>query len=390
VHRNVHAGQEAHREEEAAHGDPGVPDGGQGRDEDPGDERARRDHDPVVLHQVDRRDQDEGRAGVHVDRRADRKHEARDRRTDLRLFFGAAHRDGERPRGGLREEGDRERLAHGARKTEGIDAAGEEHQRDDDQHLREVGGQHRREVGPEAADFDAALHLGEEDRNEGEDADREDLDHPGDDREEHLLNAREEGDQHLLLAGVDGELRDRDPDRGGDEKDREDVRREEGREDVVRDHRGDEVPVGLLRHAGQSGRGRVGQRHVRRCEDDEEDRGDRRGEDRREERVEDRVAEDPAGTGRLRDARQGRDDRDGDDRDRNELEELDEDGAREVGGGMRLRGAVPAVDGADQNRDAVENRHHAGLQSVVSHGKGLRGGRARRRVKVCRPCRSIG
>ena len=195
-----------------------------------------------------------------------------------------------------------------------------------------------------------------EGRDEAEDPDGKHLDQPLHEDEEHILASREERRQHFLGATLTRQLRNCKTDRGRDEKHRENVRREEGREEVVRDHRLHVCEIALFGHG--RGRGRtVGKSHVRRTEKKVETRGKQRGENRRQERIEDRVTEDPTRFARLRDRSKGRNDRNRDDRDADELEKFDENRGDEVADGVRERRAVKAVHHAEHDGCEVEAGH---------------------------------
>ena len=353
---NVHARHEARRQEEAPHRDARVADGGDRGDQHPDAERAEGDFGTRILHEEDARNQNEGRAGVHVDGRTDGKHEAGDRWTHAHALFGAGHRDGKRSGGRLREEGDEERGHHAAGNAQGVEAADEKDERKHNKHLQEVRRQHGREVRAETADAHTARKFHAEGRDEAEDPDGKHLDQPLHEDEEHILASREERRQHFLGATLTRQLRNCKTDRGRDEKHRENVRREEGREEVVRDHRLHVCEIALFGHG--RGRGRtVGKSHVRRTEKKVETRGKQRGENRRQERIEDRVTEDPTRFARLRDRSKGRNDRNRDDRDADELEKFDENRGDEVADGVRERRAVKAVHHAEHDGCEVEAGH---------------------------------
>lgn len=129
------------------------------------------------------------------------------------------------------------RRRHALGDADRIDAAGKHEKRKHDEHLDEVGGENDAEIGAETADLNALVHLDDKCRDEAEDADRKHADEPLHENEEDLLSAREEGKQHLLRAAVARQAGDCDADGGGDEQDREHVRGEERRQEVVRNHR---------------------------------------------------------------------------------------------------------------------------------------------------------
>ena len=323
--RDVHARQEARRKEEAAHRNARVPDGGDGRDENPARKRADRDFGAGVLHEIDAGDEDEGGAGVHVDRRADRKDEARDALANAHVLFGTAHRDGKRSGGRLREEGDGQGRQHRAEGLHGGDPLHEEDRRQDHEDLQEVRRDDRREVGPETAQGNARLQVAAEHRDEAEDPEGKDFDEPGNEDEEDLLRPREEGRENFLRARILFKMRESETDGTRDQKDRNHVGRQEGREEVVGNYRLHVLKVGVLDHLGDVSRLRR-KRHVGRRVEKEERGRHGRGDDRRKERVEDRAPEDLARLAAFAQLCEGRDERDRDDGDADELEESDEDG----------------------------------------------------------------
>ena len=142
-------------------------------DEEPGDHGAEREVKAGVLHDEQRGHEDEGRAAVHVDRRADRQDEARDARVDLEACLSRGERYWQRAGRALREERDGDGRCHLAEDVERVEAAREQEERDDDEELDDVAAEHDGRVLAERADDDAGLDLRRELRGKGEDAERQ-------------------------------------------------------------------------------------------------------------------------------------------------------------------------------------------------------------------------
>ena len=151
-------------------------------------------------------------------------------------------------------------------------------------------------------------------------------------------------------------MRESETDGTRDQKDRNHVGRQEGREEVVGNYRLHVLKVGVLDHLGDVSRLRR-KRHVGGRVEKEERGRHGRGDDRRKERVEDRAPEDLARLAAFAQLREGRDERDRDDGDADELEESDEDGREEVARPDGEVGSVEAVQYAERDRRGIEEQN---------------------------------
>ena len=244
---------EGNGQEEAAHGHAGVADGRDDGDEHPQQHGADAEGEAAVLHHEQRAHQDEGGAAVHVDGGADGEDEAGDFRVHAQAVLGRGERDGQRCGGALREEGHHHGGTHRAEDFQRVDLPGQEEQRQDDEELDGVAGEDHRRVLAQRAQDEAGAELAGELGRESGDAERERPDERLDEREEELLQPLDSLDYHALTLRI-GHPGEGQADGDGDQEDGQDIPRQEGLDDIVRDDRDDVVIEG--RSPGRHFRGR--------------------------------------------------------------------------------------------------------------------------------------
>ena len=86
--RGTDARHQRERQEEAAHGDASIADGGNDGYQNPYDDGSEVEDFATILHHEERGDEDEGGATVHVDGGADGEHEAGDVFADTQAILG--------------------------------------------------------------------------------------------------------------------------------------------------------------------------------------------------------------------------------------------------------------------------------------------------------------
>lgn len=357
AHRRADAGHEGKGEEVAAHGDAGIADSGEHGDEEPRDHGAHGEFKACVLHDEERRDEDECRAAVHIDGGADRQDEAGHFRIDFQILLGAGERYRQGTGGALREERDRKGRSHFAEYPQRIQAAQGEDERENEEDLDGVAAEDDESVLAERAHDDARFNLSGELSREGDDAYRQDDEERADEGKRQFLKPLNDFHQLFAVFRV-GHESQREAGCRGDQHDGKDVACREGQKNVIGDdgknvviiRKGFEI---IHRHGGLAGSEQL-HREIARRDIEIEAEADRRGADGGEKRVEDGVHEDAARFFIAAQFRQCRDDGQEDRGDGDELEETGEDRRYEIEKFVQRLNAHPAEDAAEDQRAEPE------------------------------------
>ena len=156
---------------------------------------------------------------------------------DSKVVLSARHRHRQRAGRRLREKCNGQSRQHALGDTQRIKPADKEHGRQNHEHLHEVGREHGGQIHAQAAQGNAAGHLHGKHGEKAEDADGQNLDDPGHDREKNRLDAGKERNEQILLLAAKRQLGNGDADGSGNQKHRKNIGRKKRRNDVVRNHR---------------------------------------------------------------------------------------------------------------------------------------------------------
>ena len=256
VNRDVEGRHEGEGEEVAAHRNTGVADSGDHGDDHPDCHRTARNRDAGILHQVEGRDQNERSAAIHVDRGADREHEAGNAAVKAQVLFsrGKCHR--KRTGGALREESNSKRREHALQDAQRIDPAGEKEERQHNEELQQVTRHHNGDILAEGTNDHTGFNLGGQLACKGKNTDRENEEKCADQREKEFLESEDHPEQGITAfrAGHEGESQ---ADGNSDHQNGKHIAFKEGVQNVVRNDRQEVVVVAeglkILRNGSGTG-----------------------------------------------------------------------------------------------------------------------------------------
>ena len=324
--RRADTAHERERQEVASHRYARIADSGEYCDDEPCEHGRHRKLDPRILHDEERSDQYEGCASVHVDGRADRKHEARNRWIRFKILLCRGQRDRECACRALGEESDRNGGRHFLENIDRIQSAGQEEERQDEEELDPVAGHDDERVFPERPYDDPCFDLGRELTGKSQNADRKNGEKRFDQRKEELLKTKDALQEDFAILRLRHEGKP-EAEGGGDQHDSKYIAGQEWLQNVIRNDIQDVVIVGdrsqLLRHA-RSPCTRQIRRQISRRHPEIHRKPDARCKDGGEKRVDDCVCKNAAGFLLAAESSQCRDDSERDRRYRDELEQTGE------------------------------------------------------------------